>query len=174
MPQPDWPLPQPDWPLPQRSDCCADPPGSNRHETLAQGTGAAASALHRSWPTFQAVTRADEALSIAEHPAEEGIWRRGLDDAAKALSHTLSLVVVTAVDTVAAAAGAIWVARTKNPTTLEIGLGAAGGVVAGLLVVGLGLLAWSCVRAPIKQRDEARVEVDRLQRLVRPSSRFTT
>ena len=109
-----------------------------------------------------------EVERIAERPAREGIWRRGRVDAAKALNHPLAIWIILAIDAVATAAGAIWVARTKNPTALEIGLGAAGGVVVGLLVVGLCLFGWNSVRAPIKQRDEARSEVQRLQRLVHP------
>lgn len=62
----------------------------------------------------------------------------------------------------------MWVARTKQPSTLEIALGAAAGVVVGLIVVGVVLLAWKCSRAAFVQRTEARDEVEHLRRVLYP------
>jgi hypothetical protein len=108
---------------------------------------------------------------IAGRPVAENAWRRGFVDAWRAFTHPATAIPLAMLGAVGAVVSAI---------ALGDVIGAVVSALGGPLVVGLLVLAWALVRAPIRQRDEARRERDeargevvRLQLDLRPDAWLT-
>jgi hypothetical protein len=95
---------------------------------------------------------------IGGQPGTEGTWKRAACDTGTA-AHSLAFVVAEVLaGGVSAASGALILADPAA-TTLETALVSGLSVVIGLVVVLVALFAVSLLRAPFKQRDEARRQI---------------
>jgi hypothetical protein len=91
-----------------------------------------------------------------DFPLNESAWRRGWDDALRFVESPAVKLVGVLLDGAFAAGGAILIFATKSPSGAEVVLAAILGAVGGAVVLGGGTLLVQLVRAPLRQRNDAR------------------
>ena len=108
-------------------------------------------------------------MTEREPTRNEGMWRRAARDLRTGIDRWPARLFILAVDAAATAAGALWVASlAADAEWWEIALGAVGGTLAGTMLAAMLVFAWHAVRAPFRQRDEARRTAATLYREAHP------